>query len=240
MSRRAASGLLIAVFAAVACAGAALTATRASAVFHELAETGRPGYLKLALHSGTPLWAELEPGDSMRWLVEASLHGSDSGTLAVELQAGGDLVSDSGMTAEVETCSVAFDITASPVGCEGSRATVLPPTPLAQIPQQGHRRDLADVSSGTPRQVLVTLAIPATTPAAGIEGRSARIGLGVHASGDAPATGLLPLGTPRSPRALAATGSDVLALGLLSVGLVGVGAAAALRRRAPAAHGGRR
>lgn len=229
MSARAVSGVLALVFAAVTCAGIGFTAARASAVFHELSETGRPGYLTLALDSQSALRAELEPGQSMRWLVQASLRDADAGTLAVELRADGDLVAASGMTAEVEACSGSFDLSAAPARCGGSRTTVLPATPLARVAREGALYELAELRSGEPREVLVTLGIPSTTSAAAVEGRTANVGLGVHSAGsDASVTPVPPSERPPLP----VTGSDALALGLLATGLAGLGAAAALRGRA--------
>lgn len=229
MRPRTVTALLALGCAAVACAGLGLSAARATAVFHDLAETGRPGYLTLALDSSTPLSAELAPGDSMRWLVEASLHDADSGTLEVELRADGALLAESGMTAEVAACSGAFDIAAVPASCEGSLAPVLSETPLAQVSPQAGRYALADLRRDDPRQLLVTLAIPASTPPSALEGRTARIGLGVHAAGEGPAV-VRPVGpTPRD--GLPVTGADVAALGLLAAGLAGLGAVAALRGR---------
>lgn len=230
---RVTSALLTVVFAALSCAGVVLTASRASAVFQDLVETGKPGFLTLALDSATPLQADLAPGDSMRWLVEASLNDATAGTLSFELQANGELVENSGMLAEVSACTGSFDIAAVPVSCEGSFTTALPETPLTAVSQQGNQYQLAELQQDAPRQLLVTLTIPASTPASTIAGQSARIGLGVHSAGDDEAqTGtVVPVNPPPVWAGLAVTGADALALGVLAAGLAGLGAVAALHGR---------
>ena len=239
MTRRPAfaPALLAIVFAAVTCLGVGLTAVRASAVFQPIAETGATGYLSLAVDSATPLEARLGPGDSMRWLVRAALGDAESSTLAIELRANGELVEAAGMTAAVETCSGAFDLSAAPgdaPACQGSPTTVLPTTPLAAVSQSADRYDLAQLRRGEPRQLLVTLAIPAATPGDALDGLTARVGLGVHAAGDDGGDGgtVVPVQpTPVPPKHLAVTGADALALGVLATGLAGLGLAAALRGR---------
>lgn len=252
---RSISLLLIGGFSAVALLGISLTAVRASAAFQEIAETGRPGYLKLGAHSATPLHAALAPGESMRWLIEASLVDAERSTLAIELDASGELLDVSAMTAQVAACTgsfeletpagaaqgsapdpdPAFDPEPSRVPCSGERTTVLPPTPLSQLAQRGDRFELAELRRGEPRQLLVQLSIPEGVDAAVLADRVARIGLGVHAGGETaerPVRSVEPA-TPRIP----VTGADSLALGVLAAGLAGLGAALALRGRRRRTHG---
>lgn len=241
MMRRVASTALILVFAAITCAGISLTAACASAVFHDLTETGKPGYLTLALDSSTPLQTSITPGASVRWLVEASLNDAEVGSLSVELRAGGDLVRDSGMTAGVEACSGAFDISSSPASCQGTREVALAPTEIALLPAQQDLYQLANLSHDEPRQLLVTISIPSSTPDALVDGRTAQIGLGVHAAGDDDEVVVVPpVDSPHDPPPLAATGADMLALGVLAFGLVGLGGAAWLRARTRSGVGGAR
>lgn len=234
--------LLIGVFSMVALLGLSLTAVRASAAFHEIAETGRPGYLKLGAHSATPLQAALGPGESMHWLIEASLFDAERSTLAVELDASGELLDASAMTAQVAACTGSFEFGASAgsgaefedaeadIRCLGERTAVLPPTSLLQLVRNGDRFELAELRRGAPRQLLVQLSIPASADTDALADRTARIGLGVHADGEDVARPAQPV-TPREPR-LPVTGADALALGVLAVGLIGLGGSLALRRRA--------
>lgn len=237
MTRRVASTVLVLMFAAVACAGMTLTAARAAAVFSDLTETGRPGYLRLALDSATPLQTDIAAGGSARWLVEASLNDADTATLSVELRVNGDLARDSGMTATVEACSTTFDVAAQPASCQGTLEVALPQTPVAALPAPQHVYELVSLRHDAPRQLLVTVSIPAATPDTLIEGRTAQIGLGVHSTGDDTQVVVVP---PVTPTRLATTGADLLALSVLAAGLIGLGAASWLRSRSRASIGGAR
>lgn len=220
---RAATLLLVIAFALVAGAGAALTATRAAAVFQDLAETGRPGYLVLGAESATPLWATLGPGDTMRWLVRASLADAESGSLEVELEVRDALPHASGMTAEIVSCDGAFDLDGTTPACDGVSETPLPETTIAQLSPTTGRIPLARLERAEPRELLVTLSLPAGERPQPADGTLARVGLGVHAAGEERAA--------PPPRRLAATGEDAMALGVLALGLIGTGTGLALRRR---------
>lgn len=222
------STFLAVLFAALACLGLTLTAARAVAVFHEVTETGTPGYLVLSVDSETPLWAELAPGDSMRWLIEAALHDASSGSLSVELQSSGALPDASGMLTEVEACSGTFHLTEAHSACEGVLEAVLPVTRLTQVDRDGQRYELAQLDSGDPRQVLVTFTIPPDAHPQAIDGQTARIGLGVHAAGD---THSHSEPIPSAPDDLAVTGAEILPLGVLAAGLIGLGVVLASRRK---------
>lgn len=220
--------LLAAAFAVIVCVGLGVTAARASAVFRELTETGAPGVLVLSLDSASPLWAELGPGERMHWLVEASLRDADRGDLSLELQASGDLITASGISAGVEACTGTFDLGGREPVCDGTRSTVLAATALHRIAERSELLELAPLLSDEPRQLLVSVAIPQADDAAAISGRTAHVGLGVHVAGD---SGPRPPAPPSPPR-LPVTGSDAGALAILAVGLLGLGASLALRRRA--------
>lgn len=237
MLRRVFPTLLILAFAIVTCAGISLTAARASAVFYNLTETGRPGYLALALDSSTPLHTEITSGASASWLVQAALHDASFGTLDVELRASGDLARDSGMTATVAACSGAFNIAVQPASCQGTLEVALPTTPIASLPMHQNLYELTSLRSDEPRQILVTVSIPSTTPDALVEDRTAQIGLGVHSTGDDPQVVVVP---PVTPARLAPTGADLLALSVLAIGLIGLGTASWLRGRSRANLGGTR
>lgn len=221
--------LLAAACALLVCVGLGMTAARASAVFRELTETGTPGVLVLSVDSATPLWAELGPGDSSRWLVEASLRDAERGDLALELRANGALLLASGLTAGIEACPTSFDLGGPEPACDGEAAVVLAPTPIAGSELEGRRFALAPLLRDAPRQLLVTLTVPASADARALAGTSANVGLGVHAAGDAPSRPTPP--APADPR-LPITGGDLEALAVLAAGLLGLGASLILRRRA--------
>lgn len=219
--------------------GGALTVARASATFLEVTETGSPGMLSIARSSETPLWRTLAPGDTMHWLVEARLTDAANGTLSLELRADGALVESFGLSASVSACSQDFTFASAGSSqvpmCAGTTLPVVPPTPLVAIAtgSSGTLFPLAELQATQPRQLLVTLHLPPSAASAGIDGQEARIGLALHSSGESP-----PSGDAQGP--LAATGGDFLSLGSLGLGLLGIGAAALLRRaaRASSAPGG--
>lgn len=233
---RAAALVLVGLFTGLTLLGLALTAARASAMFEEIAETGRPGLLRLGVDTATPLHATLGPGESMRWLVEASLLDAPRSTLAVQIDASGDLVDAAGMTAQVAACTGAFALGEDPgagtgsAPCSGERAIVVAETPLAQLARDGDRFELAELRRDEPRQLLVTVSVPASVSGGAPGDPKALIGLGVHASGEGSGAPVEPP-TPRPEPRIAVTGADTLALGMLAAGLVGIGASLALLRR---------
>lgn len=217
---------LVIVFAAVSVVGILLSASRASAVFTELTESGTPGYLVLAQDTTTPLWSSLQPGQSTYWLIQASLHDAESSTLAIELRGNGDLIEYGGLTGSVESCAGQFDL--SSLECSGSMSTAVAPVQLRDLPSTGDRVQLANIEQGAPRELLVTLTLPSSTVIAEGETPSARFGLGVHASGEGnPSVTPIPPMAPRLP----VSGADLLPLGILAAGFVGLGAALAFIRR---------
>ena len=224
-------------FGVITTLGVGLTATRAAAVFNQIAETGTPGYLKLAVDSGSQLFADLNPGDSATWLIQASLHDAPSSTLTVEMQGQGAMINHSNMRVTLIACAGTFQSATAGASCSGTSQTILNDQPLGQVIQSGQLTDLSTLQNGQPRELLVTLAVPASTPVALFEGESAVIGIGVHASGDNTPPVVTPPGQKAAqPQSLAATGTDALALGMLSLGLIGLALSLSLLRTANARH----
>ena len=253
-ARVAAWALLVASLVALA-GGAALGADRAWATYRALTETGRPGYLMLSVDDRTPTWATLAPGESTQWLVRADLAGAAEGRLALELDAQGRLVSVGGLTAGVVSCARPFSGAPGALACAPGAVTVLPPTALRELDPRRAQVSLAALRADTPRHLLVTIAVPAEASRTEIAGTVARVGLGLHASGESsgrpptpvpptPVPPAVPSTAPGAPRAegaerLSVTGADLRALGLLAAGLLGCGAAIALGRwRTRSASGG--
>jgi len=224
--RRAFATALILLFAAVTCLGAVLTVSRAAAVFTDIAETGRPGYLVLGMHSSTPLWASLEPGETMRWLVQASLYDAESGELSVELAVADALPTVDRLTAAISACSGEFDLSTSTPSCDGTEQQVMAQTALADFMPGTGQFALANLKRTEPRQLLVTVQRSNAPKPAQTE-RVARVGLGVHVAGEHSDPPLLP---PRHPGDLPATGADILPLSILGFGLIGLALATARRR----------
>lgn len=242
--------VLVALLSIVALlVGVALSVTRASALYEEITETGAPGMLQLRADATQPLWSTIAPGESMQWLIEASLTDADRGTLSLELRSGGALVAPAGLTAAITSCDRTFTaIDAGQPQCTGTSRTELQPTPLSRISSMdsGTVYALADLERGHHRYLLVTLSLPRSAEVA--EGAQAVVGLGLHAAGEAespqpPTPGTPPGGPdpdPQSRGPLAMTGDDLLALLLLAAGLIGLGTYAVLRRNGAVDSEGRR
>lgn len=230
------SGLILAcAFGIVTVCGLGFTATRAAAVFIQLNETGTPGYLQLAIDSDSQLFANLNPGDSASWLVQASLHDAPSSTLAIDIQGHGAMIANSDMRITLVSCTGAFQGAFAGATCSNNSHTILSDESLDQVIQRGQLHTLSALQDGQPREFLVTLTVPASTPVSLFENEQASIGLGVHASGDNSPPVVVPPGStsgtalPTAP--LAATGTDIFALGVLSFGLLGLALAFAVLRK---------
>ncbi|WP_460782910.1 hypothetical protein [Microbacterium tumbae] len=219
--------VLAVVFALLVAAGSALIVAKASAAWTEVAETGRAGYLSLRSDPGLPAWSDLRPGDTEHWLIEVSLDDADDATLRIELHAAGELIGAGGMTVSVTGCSSEFVIGAAAPHCEAQAEAVLPETSLAAVAagEDVQTYPLADLRRGAPRYVLVTLGVAASASPDAMAGASARIGVGLHAEGEAP-----------DEPGLASTGADMgdlVPVIMLATGMLGLGLSAALWRRVP-------
>lgn len=214
-------------------AGTALGLSRASALWHEVTEAGMPGYLTLRADPAAPDWHDLAPGDTLRWLIEASLADAQSSTLDLELRSEGSLVHTGQIHVAVTACTEpssgpTIDVALVDLVCAGDTSVVLAPTPLAAIaePDRGEIYPLARLYAGLPRYLLVTLTVPATADVHAMAGTAMRVGVGLHASGDAEVSPVPP------PPTLVVTGADLSALSLLGIGLLGAATGAALLRSA--------
>lgn len=225
------STALVVVFAAVTGMGVTLAASRASAVFTDITETGTPGYLALARDTATPLWSTLEPGQSAHWLIRASLNGAATGELAIELRGSGELIDQGGLTGSVDACTGSYNL--ETLTCSGLLTPAVASTPLRDLSSAGQVVKLANIEQASPRELLVTVTLPTEAQLAAGTTQTARIGLGVHASGNEPRK-VTPVPTttpPSTPPRLTVTGADLLPIGVLAAGLIGLGATLAFRRR---------
>lgn len=210
--------------------GVALTATRATAVFMQLDETGRPGYLVLSVDSNTPLWSTLRPGETSHWLVQAKLEDAPWSSLTLQLEAREVREEARDLLVEVASCDTAFDLEREVPSCAGAYQPLVPPTPISQfeVLPESEVIELADLYTGEPRELLVSLTLPATSTNIPND-ELARVGVGLHAAGDSPAP--VPGPEPGTKTPLPVTGADLLPLGLLGLGLIGLGTGLLLRRR---------
>ena len=219
---------ICAVVCAVVCiVGAVGTVSRAAAVWEDVTETGRPGLLRLNTATATPMWATLSPGDRTHWLVAATLLTAPEGDLRLELNASGGLIETGAPTVSVQGCDAGFTLhDATPV-CPDGGETFVAETPLSSVLTDDRMVDLNGIVRDRPRELLVTLAVPATASASRIAGQVVHVGLGLHASGASPGAAPAPVPAPPAPR-LVMTGADAVPLALLAAGLIG--AAVCVRR----------
>lgn len=208
-------------------AGLVLGATSASARFHEVPGNGVPGYLVLRSDPWAPHWADFRPGDRAYWHLEAALTDADRAELRVEIRAEVGPQELPGLTVAVTACDEPFEGAVSrnpaePPRCAHPPVAVLPTLVAVEVAAHpgDYAVDLTDLHAGVPRYLLVEIARPElSTP-----GGSARIGIGVHASGAdlSPAQDLPPTGAQT-------WGRELVAMGLV---LVGALILALTRRRA--------
>lgn len=226
-------GAVLAALGALALlGGGVLTVTRATAVLQDVAETGAPGLLMLRSDPGDPVWQDLAPGDAVHWVVQARLEGAPASTLALQLRSDGGLVLLGELTVGVVSCTDPFHVAPDPQDppvCGGTIAEVVPQQPLAQVASSVHSDtyELAPLEEHRPRYLLVTLGIPAHVDPGDVADGSARVGVGLFASGpDLPAND-----------GLAVTGSDAAAIGLVACGVAGLAAGLTLTRRGAGRRG---
>lgn len=224
--RRALAACVLAAASVALCAGAALTAERAAAVFDIVHDPTQPGDLVVNVADATPLFATIAPGDSVHWLLEARLFHAEEGSFELEFDADGGLVTGAGLSAGVTTCDTGFEIISGDPVCAGAVDVAVSQEPLTELSMRVDPHALPALRHDTPRELLVTLRLPPGAANDLGEPPSADIGVGLHAAhladGDDPPA--------RSPE-LPVTGSDLLALGLVGAGLVGLAGGVGLWRR---------
>jgi hypothetical protein len=130
----------------------------------------------------------------------------------------------------VERCDEAW--TAVPSGvtstgapvCAAGRTTLLSADAADDFAVASPTWSLGEIATTQTVFMLVRLALPSSTPAATVSGRSASFGFGLFAEGD---TVLSEVSSP----SLAFTGVDALSLALVAVGAIGTGLVVSRRRR---------
>ncbi|MGO1543403.1 MAG: hypothetical protein ACTHXA_03590 [Gulosibacter sp.] len=222
--------------------GVFLTADRAQAALREVTQTGEQGLLALSADPLPLHWQDVRPGEQTHWLIEASLSDATQGTLALEMHAEGEFITDLGLTAAVSACSVPFKgdagATVAPT-CTGAESVIVPTTAVSQIagPDAGEIFTLADLHAGDPRNLRVSLALPAEADPAIAADAEGVISIGLHASGEddhrtAPGASSVPGAESEGLGGdLARTGGDLFALAILALGLIGLGVSVRSWRR---------
>jgi len=228
--------------------GIVLVGHRAHAAYIAVTAPDDERYLQVATDADYPRWKTMAAGDAMDWFVRADLHKSAEtgspaklrGDLALELRSSQPLVTKSGMQVSVTGCTEDF-APKTDAACPGEAQQILTNEPLTGVSSDatGQRFELAPITTKTPRYLHVRFALPAD--AAITEGDTARLGVGIFASGDdaiaheptnikdaasSPGQDSLP------DDGLPVTGADVFALSVLALGLLLTGVALRYRRRA--------
>lgn len=211
--------------------GLGLAATRASAAFVDMPETGRPGYLQLAVDPNSAVFDGLSAGESAYWLIEARLADTESSALALQLRGWGGLVDHAdGLTARVESCAVPFVGVGPDTSCGPGEVVIVDTVRLGSIATAAWSDTwvLADLARTAPRFLRVTLGVPTgAADDASLQGLRGGFAVGLFASGDSPTGSALPepSGTSGLPgiAVLPNTGADVLAALLVAGGVVVLG-----------------
>lgn len=231
--RRSTSSVVMVLSTLLLVLGLALTTSRASAMIKVPENT--PGLLSIYTDSYPLHYSDMAPGEEAFVRLDVLLSDAEAGELSLKVRKSGDLATvNGGLEMEVQHCeddwtNVPLSVTDGITPECDTGATI-----LLQIDESEDYRidspvfDVDDLERNHVEHLLVTLAIPATTDLAAVEGLSADFGFGLFASGlDDPR-----IITPGSvtPSVLAFTGFDALYLALIAVGAIGIGVAVRVRR----------
>ncbi len=245
----------------------------ASGALKDVPETGQDGYLVLRADPYPAHFTGLTPGDRVAWTIETRLEDEPAGNLSLRLMGSGDLVDHTdGIRISVRSCTEPFATTKPEATCPGEEVRLVETTRLADVGDplgQGHDGGtlgsgadagdpgaasgtwtLADLDSGSPRYVMVTMGLPAEASwDDSLQGLTGDVGVGLYTSGTAagpdsgtdadpaPAPGTDPDadsgadGIPGAQTPMPRTGTVGLLFLAVAAGLVLVGVALAARAR---------
>ncbi|MEW1979581.1 hypothetical protein AB0333_01455 [Citricoccus sp. NPDC079358] len=181
----------------------------ASGALQDVPETGQDGYLVLRADPYPAYFTGLTPGDRVAWTIETRLENEPAGNLSLRLMGSGDLVDHThGIRISVRSCTEPFATTKPEALCPGEEARLVEATRLADVGDpvgrgpdggaQGIGADasdhgaasgtwtLADLESGSPRYVMVTMGLPSEASwDDSLQGLTGDVGVGLYASGAA-------------------------------------------------------
>jgi hypothetical protein len=222
------NALALVIFSATLTLGLLLVSTKAWADFPVPQST--PGLLSLWTNTYPVHYSGMAPGDEAYLRLDVELDDTDRGDLELDVRKGGALATvPDGLTMSVERCTAQWTNVPSGVTsggtpfCSSGRVLLLEADPSADYSAVSPSWALGEIVHGTPVHLLVTLALPDSTPPQNVTGLSADFGIGLFASGDGGPG-------PVTPAVLASTGLDVFSLLLVAVGAMGVGIAVARSR----------
>jgi hypothetical protein len=232
--RRAAANTLAVGAVGAILAGGLLLVDSAYGAFIDVPPTGAPGRLVLASDPFPAQFLSLSPGDPAHWLIDARLEDAETAELSLEFRKSGDLVEHPrGLRMGIEICDVPWSPAPAPA-CTGTSQTLIVAGPVDDNSASSPVFQLEPLAAGSPRHLLVTLAVEPSAAAAadeslmGLQGEMA-IGLTAVTIDDVP--------PPPDDGALPQTGAplgSMIAAAAIGLGTVALGIALRLRRKGAA------
>lgn len=227
---------VIAVSALVS--GLGLFSMRAVAVVNEVMMVEQSGVLTLTSSLPRDELLNLTPEQPVYWHVGADLTRDLTGSLVLEIRKSGDLATHPlGLIVTIERCDEPWLNLDSTPSCGQNQQPVLVATPFDDNSTNSAVFDLAGITHANGKYLLVTLTLNTHEDRAGNDLMllSGELGIGLTAAGDEVASepgNSARVGSPSDTRGtLALTGPDALALFLVTLGALGLGAVFSLRRR---------
>ena len=160
--------LLLAPAVLVAAAGASLVAVAAAA--SPVPETGTSGLLTLDADPYPAQNISIRRGERVLWPVTADLDAPSAGDLSVRIVSAQPLAENpDALRFELASCDVPWDLPTVPGGpatCPGGTGVVEIADAAFATTDAGEVFPLGDIVPGEPRYLLVTLALPLSTPGA--------------------------------------------------------------------------
>ena len=225
-------GLAVLTIAALL-SGLGLFSLRALAVVNTVTTVQEPGYLHLTSDLAVDEVLDISPGEPAYWQITANLTQVRSASLVLEIRKDGDLAAHRhGLVMAVERCNAPWQNLNTTPRCDNERVQVLVATPRNDNCQHSAIYDLGGISSARGKYLLVELSLNMRgTTDKSVMGLTGTVGVGLTAAGDKtaqPATGdaASDIASP-----LSLTGIDVLALVLIGLGALGLGAVISAARR---------
>ncbi|TFD88922.1 hypothetical protein [Cryobacterium serini] len=226
------------VAASALVSGLSLFSLRAVAVVNTVTIVQQPGVLKLTSNLSRDEVLDLAPGDPVYWQIGADLTQDLTGSLVLEIRKTGDLATNAhGLIVAIERCSEPWLNLESTPSCGEEHHFVLVATPVDDNSSNSAVFDLAGITEAHGKYLLVTLSLNAPTNVddEDLMSLTGEVGIGLTAAGDGflsePGSAVQGSLSADSRATLAMTGIDALALFLVAVGVLGLGAVFSLLRR---------
>lgn len=238
-ARVAAAGLVAGVSSAALAAGGLALAGAAHAAFVDVPSTDRAGHLVLSSDPYPAQFMDLSPGDVEYWAVKARLEDAARATLSLELRKSGELVEHPrGLEMEVDLCAVEWaDLNSAP-SCATGAQRIAVATPADDYAVSSPTFELEPLTADAPQFLLLSLAVADSAEAradATLMGLSGDMGVGLTATAFDDIPSARGSGATTVTPSLPATGFDgraLAAVGGIAAGLVGLGFALKIHRKA--------